>query len=129
MVQDLPPHPHPQRQPDMATLSAAEIYANELIPWRLGMPMWCPEPPVGGEVKLADVGFIQDGLFCRLFNAVTGGGEGNNPATLPAGFEPVNIPEHLIRKLPNYLPQSPISSQTTREVDVVLSAYVTRILF
>ncbi|KIP05254.1 hypothetical protein PHLGIDRAFT_45620, partial [Phlebiopsis gigantea 11061_1 CR5-6] len=96
-----------------------QIYAEELIECGHGVPMWGPEPPDGGEVRLADVGIFQHGFFCRLFNAMASDtGDSNNPLGLPANFEPIELPRHLILNVPNFLPQCPISSQTTRRVDV-----------
>ena len=102
----------------MSAVSAAQIYADELMSHHYGMPMWSPEPPDGGEVRVGDVGFLQDGAFCRLFNATPRDEGDDSPFDLPENFESIIIPQYLIRSTPNYLPQSPISSRTARKVDV-----------
>ncbi|RDX46028.1 YVTN repeat-like/Quino protein amine dehydrogenase [Lentinus brumalis] len=46
-----------------------DIYAEELFPICYGHPLWIPEPNQR-EVEIGDVGWIQDGEFCALFNAM-----------------------------------------------------------
>lgn len=50
---------------------AAIVYADQLRFLRNGEPLWQPEP-MDEEVAIGDVGFVSDGRFVRLFNAVDG---------------------------------------------------------
>ncbi|GJE99614.1 WD40 repeat domain-containing protein [Phanerochaete sordida] len=45
-----------------------EVYASSLESLGLGYPLWCPEPHISGEPEVADVGFLHEGKFIRLFN-------------------------------------------------------------
>ncbi|GJF00346.1 WD40 repeat domain-containing protein [Phanerochaete sordida] len=49
-------------------LTPDEVYATNLEVLGLGYPLWCPEPHDSGELHLADVGFLHEGKFIRLFN-------------------------------------------------------------
>ena len=64
---------------------AAIVYAEQLRYLQWGEPLWQPEPPDDGEVAIGDVGFIDDGRFVRLFNAVHGSAD--EPEAVPHGFE------------------------------------------
>lgn len=64
---------------------AALVYAEQLRDLRCGEPLWQPEPPNDGEVEIGDVGYINDGRFTRLFNAIHG--TSLRPSRLPATFE------------------------------------------
>ena len=51
--------------------TAWDIYAQRLMHLGHGHPLWGPEPCGRfGEVRLGDVGYLQDGHFCFLFNAM-----------------------------------------------------------
>ncbi|RDX46032.1 WD40 repeat-like protein [Lentinus brumalis] len=45
-----------------------DIYAEQLFSLGYGYPLWIPEPNQH-EVDIGDVGWIQDGEFCTLFNS------------------------------------------------------------
>ncbi|GJE99615.1 WD40 repeat domain-containing protein [Phanerochaete sordida] len=55
------------RRPDKPP-TPDEIYASSLQSFGLGYPLWCPEPHISGEPQVADVGFLHEGKFIRLFN-------------------------------------------------------------
>lgn len=70
-----------------------EIYASELVRLRYGHPLWYPEPTAeDGEIKIGDVGYIQEGAFHRLFNATHGKGDVINKDGVPDGFVPLEMP-------------------------------------
>lgn len=47
----------------------AQLYASAMSPFHLGYALWTPEPHESGEVRIGDVGFVnQDGAFVRLLN-------------------------------------------------------------
>lgn len=63
---------------------ASIVYAEQLRSLRCGEPLWQPEPPDDGEVAIGDVGFIDDGRFARLFNAIHG--TSTRPGKIPSTF-------------------------------------------
>lgn len=66
--------PNSSRSPTtlMATDDAAyNIYARQLLPRKHGYPLWLPEHTKFGEVQIGDVGYLRDGGFYRMFNAVS----------------------------------------------------------
>ena len=52
------------------TMATASLYADQLIPLGRGLPLWEPEPTGLGEVLIGDVGYVDEGAFFRLFNAM-----------------------------------------------------------
>jgi hypothetical protein len=63
----------------------------------LGRPLWEPDP--GGlynAVQVGDVGFIRQGYFYRLFNALP---PGDNPSDHPPESDP-SYPQYLQRLQP-----------------------------
>lgn len=96
-------------------MDLSNLYANELLHCRLGIPLWLPEPsPEWGPVKLADVGYIADGKFYRLFNASL---PANDPSHerlgVPEGFEPLTDIEASVERV---LHPGPLHSTTIRQV-------------
>ncbi len=66
---------------------AWDIYSNALEPLQYGFPLWCPEPsPEFGEVRLGDVGYIDRGCFCFLFNTTRAAEDAVNRRGVPHGF-------------------------------------------
>lgn len=65
------------------------IYAQELLHYRFGTALWLPEPsPEWGPIRLADVGYIQDGKFNRLFNvSLPADDPSHKRLGVPDGFE------------------------------------------
>ena len=49
---------------------AYKIYAEQLFPLGHGHALWEPEPTRFGAVQIGDVGYLRDGAFYRLFNAL-----------------------------------------------------------
>ena len=48
------------------------IYAKQLLTMRQGYPLWHPEieRDRGLEVQVGDVGYLYEGTFIRIFNAI-----------------------------------------------------------
>ena len=72
-------------------LSHAELYAQKQFRHKLGYALFDPNP--GGlydEVRVGDVGYVEDGAFIRLFNAFHDAYHVvNNGAHLPVPFAPI----------------------------------------
>ncbi|KAI0787411.1 hypothetical protein C8Q74DRAFT_1366301 [Fomes fomentarius] len=48
-----------------------DVYAKELSRYQLGHALWHPDPdPKHGPVRIGDVGYLNNGCFCFLFNAI-----------------------------------------------------------
>ena len=84
-----------------------DIYRDRLATTypALGHALWAPNPQVGqGPVKIGDVGYVREGKFIRLFNALL-------PAS-DASHEGIPLPEHykpLVLDIPN-----PVSASTVK---------------
>jgi hypothetical protein len=93
-------------------VAAYSIYANQLIPKGHGHPLWEPDPGLEPAVELADVGYLKDGGFIRLFNASKQLGDSSNAFGVPKGYEPLTVTPSDIRRR-NPLPRKPeyISSE------------------
>lgn len=57
-----------------------------------GYPLWEPEC----KVSIGDVGYIRDGRFYRLFNALLPPGDSQNNFGEPKGFQPLQLDEHAM---------------------------------
>lgn len=99
---------------------AAEIYADQLICRRLGHPLWQPEPTKFGEVLIGDVGFVRDGCFYRLFNAIRDRDDPVNAlCSVPPDFVPLQYNEAaFLRTVGDCLPPGPIYGSSIRQVSV-----------
>lgn len=87
---------------------ASIVYAEQLRYLRCGEPLWQPEPPKDGEVAIGDVGYINDGRFSRLFNAIHG--TSSRPGKIPPTFEKLeydaeDMDEVNEEYMPPFLPQ------------------------
>jgi hypothetical protein len=67
------------------------IYANQLVPKRNGHALWEPNPGASPAVELADVGYLKDGAFIRLFNASKVLGDKSNNLGVPEGYRRLNV--------------------------------------
>jgi hypothetical protein len=101
---------------------ACETYASSLIAKGHGYPLWEPDPGEYPPVELADVGYISDGGFIKLFNPSRIDGPSNSLG-LPEGHTlfPVGLIHHRapLPKAPEY-----ISSEGVCETGVDLSVIV-----
>ncbi|KAF8516341.1 hypothetical protein BU17DRAFT_50957, partial [Hysterangium stoloniferum] len=50
-------------------MTAQEIYAERLLHAKRGQPLWNADPYEDLPVEIADVGYVRDGTWIRLFNA------------------------------------------------------------
>lgn len=70
---------------------AHETYTKALLKKFHGHALWEPDPGTDAPVELADVGYVQNGAFIKLFNASKGPNHPSNPLGLPDGHEPCPI--------------------------------------
>ena len=69
---------------------ASDIYATELSRRGHGLPLWRPEPENDQQIRVGDVGWVdEDGQFHRLFNVTVGADDPYNADGVPQDFEPL----------------------------------------
>ncbi|EKM58706.1 uncharacterized protein PHACADRAFT_193823 [Phanerochaete carnosa HHB-10118-sp] len=96
----------------------SHVYAQQLISCGLGLPLWQPEPPTFGIPEIGDAGFIQNGCFYRLFNALKPADDPLNSRGVPDGFELVNFDEtEFIHPLCNSLPAGALYNNSSVHCD------------
>ena len=105
----------------LATKSPWAIYASELVRLGYGHPLWHPEPTKFGEVVIGDVGFIEEGGFYRLFNAMADETDAVNKSGVPEGFTKLVLDEEQRHRLEGYLPKGPICSKSTKGTEIEVS--------
>ena len=74
------------------------IYAEQLVPRRNGHALWEPNPGDDPAVELADVGYLKDGAFIRLFNASKDPGDTSNNLGLPERYKPLGVGRIKVRE-------------------------------
>lgn len=102
------------------------IYARQLFPLSYGHPLWGPEPCLTfGEVQLGDVGFLKDGHFSLLFNAIQSADHPvNSLRGVPEGFRVLDVPEHMIKRRPNEITQPLLHSKSLQAVSIAAGASI-----
>jgi hypothetical protein len=87
------------------------VYVHELVHLGNGYALWEPNPGNDPEVELADVGYLEDGAFIRLFNASKDCGDVSNSLGVPERYEPLKVGKFKERgPLPQY--PEPIQSRS-----------------
>lgn len=102
-------------------------YANALISKGHGHPLWEPDPGECAPVEIADVGYISEGSFIKLFNASQEIHDWSNRLGFPEEHSQFFVGE-VQRRMP--LPKKPeyISSEGVSEISAdmgVLAGWVT----
>lgn len=93
---------------------AARNYAEQLVSRGYGLPLWYPEPSKFGEVEIGDVGFVDDGSFIRLFNALHPADHPMNARGVPEQFSILAVNgDELLHTNDQYLPPGPVCTATT----------------
>lgn len=68
-----------------------ETYTKALLPKGHGQALWEPDPGTNAPVKLADVGYLQNGAFIKLFNPSEAADDPSNLFGLPLEHQPCNV--------------------------------------
>ncbi|KAI0922265.1 hypothetical protein AcW2_007006 [Taiwanofungus camphoratus] len=100
----------------MSTKTAWDVYSDQLFRLGHGYPLWDPEPTKHGEVLVGDVGFVENGAFYRLFNALR---PTTDPVNLqygvPDGYKPFQQrTDYSEIRRPLDLPPGPLCSRTVK---------------
>lgn len=94
--------------------SAAIIFAEQLVGRGHGLPLWRPEPTKFGEVLIGDVGFVDEGAFYRLFNAMRRQDDPINRRGVPEEFVVLSVNlDDLLHTDEEYLSPGPVHTATT----------------
>lgn len=96
--------------------AAWDIYAEQLISLRYGYPLWYPDPSPGrAPVQLGDVGWVKEGKFLTLFNALREAHDAQPMGAVPTDFVPLNPPGGVQIEGPRErIGQKVLSSETVR---------------
>jgi len=98
--------------------AASEVYAQQLFKLALGYPLWEPEPKERqGEVLIGDVGYLGQGGFYRLFNAMKEA-EDSIQIAIPPNFKKFQLGLIPIITANNVVNEGPLFSQTVRRLEV-----------
>lgn len=90
---------------------AAEIYAQQLFRYQHGHALWMPEPSDDKEIRIGDVGYIdEDGQFHRLFNATVGQCHPYNAGGVPVDFQILPVEPRSIQIKNNFMQPGALSS-------------------
>jgi len=100
----------------------AKIYADKLMPFGHGHPLWRPEPASYSygttEVMIGDVGYLHNGGFYRIFNTTLSKGHPTNSSCAPDGFEKLKFDEGDVRKEENYIIRGLLASKGVMHASV-----------
>jgi hypothetical protein len=108
---------------------ASEVYARLLLPKKLGLPLWTPEPDdnLSDEyrkkgVSIGDVGIMKsDGDFDFLFNICVSSDDPVNHRGVPPGFEDMSKltpPIEISRRDEFHSPNTAIASSSMIKKDI-----------
>ena len=105
-------------------MAAAEVYAEQLNRLNYGYPLWHPEPPNDAdEIHVGDVGFVRDGAFYRMFNALVPGDSPINGGHVPPDYAPfVFKTDRSFINIRNAINKGALSSKTIEKIAIRGSA-------
>ena len=97
----------------------SEVYAQQLYRLAYGYPLWEPEPKEGqGEVEIGDVGYLRQGGFYRLFNAMKAPDDKIQHLGVPADFQMHDPGRMRPVEATNTINAGPLFSSTVRHIKV-----------
>ena len=107
-------------------VAAWDIYAKELLPLGYGHPLWGPEPSLEfGEVHLGDVGYLREGRFCFLFNALKAADSPAHQALgVPEDFQIFNPPHLMLKQRQNEITQRQLHNKNLQSTAIAAAASV-----
>jgi hypothetical protein len=105
-----------------------DTYRDQLANLYHGHALWVPDPAgLYDRVRVGDVGYVKQGHFLRLFNALLPHNDATQVYGVPEGFVPLNMgPFHNIRTL--NLQQGDYCSNTVTVDHGIQSEYVTNFI-
>lgn len=105
-------------------VAAWDIYAEHLMHLRYGHPIWNPQPcPRFGEAHVGDVGYLSEGYFRPLFNAMWSPEENRRRRRgVPSGFQTSQPPGDMLITSPHHISQAALHSKNLHSLSVVANA-------
>ncbi|EKM58726.1 uncharacterized protein PHACADRAFT_182972 [Phanerochaete carnosa HHB-10118-sp] len=98
----------------MSDSCAWSVYADQLVGRGYGLPLWHPEPtPEHGEIEVGDVGYVSEGQFIRLFNAMRPEQDPLNALGVPKGFVMLEPNARHSFSAPTHVSPGPICTTST----------------
>lgn len=106
-------------RPTMSPGHPSEVYSQQLFKLAYGYPLWEPEPKEGqGEVEIGDVGYLRQGGFYRLFNAMRDAEDDIQHVGVPEDFQRHDPGRLQPVKATNTINAGPLFSSTVRHIKV-----------
>lgn len=100
-------------------LAPWDIYAQKLLHLGHGHPLWGPEPSDRfGEIRLGDVGYLEQGRFCFLFNTMKEGNDPINSRGVPEGFSKFDPPDSKPIHWKDAITRTELHSKSLRAVEI-----------
>lgn len=94
-----------------------DVFTKELYHCDQGRAIWIPEPLESfGAVRVADVGYMDNGRFQILFNASLPADDSRQVYGVPRGFEQLHVPS--TNPIDAFLPSQVLHSTTICQLDV-----------
>ena len=110
----------------MTNISGPLLYLEQTLRFGVGQGLDRPEPPrYGIPIDIGDVGFIQNGAFCRLFNVLHPEDSPVNSIGVPRHYQRLELPRHLVNvQLGHYTDKIWYTDETTRtDVEGAVTVY------
>ncbi|KAI0350573.1 hypothetical protein OH77DRAFT_1412848 [Trametes cingulata] len=96
-----------------------DIYTEQLIHLGYGYPLWVPDPaPGAAQVQIGDVGWVNDGEFISLFNALRGEDDAQPRGGVPVDHVPLDVRDLSILGPRDKIWQRVLCSRSIRKLDV-----------
>ncbi|KAF8269499.1 hypothetical protein EI94DRAFT_955083 [Lactarius quietus] len=79
-----------------------DIYRDQLASVRRGHALWMPDPTgLYDQVRIGDVGYVRQGQFLRMFNALLPANDNSQVYGVPEEFVPLNMGPFINIRKPN----------------------------
>ena len=103
---------------DMPNMTAWDVYAQQLIMLGHGYPLWKGTPSnCQPGVQIGDVGYLSEGEFIRLFNAMASADDPLNAGGVPSSYAPfVKGDKARIVRTPNFIMPNTLCSRSIRQL-------------
>lgn len=98
----------------------ADVYASQMDELARGIALWYPEgQDDADDIRIGDVGYISEGVFIELFNALLPADHTRNRGKqVPPGHEPYKKREILMKNMANAMDPGVYSSRSVRHSKV-----------
>ena len=99
-----------------------DIYAAQMFHHGFGYPLWVPDPAPGAqEVDIGDVGWLRNGAFHPLFNAMKGSGDAQPRGDVPCDYVPFAKEKAIIDGPRETITQPVLCGRSIRGIEATAS--------